>query len=878
MNCSVAPGHTLKLLAGLPKPVVAKRYFRISEAGQGFDGIIDDVAVFNTALTRQEIMELYKGGAAARGKDSAWIGTMPMRIFDRARYGQVACEVDFRGLAGLPQDCSVRVTLQPLPARTAIKTVTLAAIPEEGKKEFTFNLTGQPEGRYEISAVVMQGEKVVMEKSAAFEYPTPPVRLPAPQEASVAAMPAVAAPMPYQVVLGAGGGFTLNAGGKRFAVESLFSYPNGGENGWMTDAPAARPEAQWRADRSEPDAATRLITSEGTSYRVSRRMELRENRIVIQDTFTNKGKEPVGILLSHRIRPLQGLWEEGFLSGYNHVRPQAALSINYNPTLFLRTAGMGLGVIALDDVFIMQSKGEFAPAAARLLTDNFALDGGASYTLEWAIYPTASGEYYDFINAVRRDEGRNGVTLQGAFTTSGSIPRDELLARWNIKYLSVGQLSNPPDDPGISLEGIEFIEYPKIRAALRQVCDNLARSHPDIQRVFHIAHNLYATNKPNEKFPDSRIIGADGKQGLIAPYSAYFSKQRVAEGWNWYGYYPTLTNSFSKALLQSVDVMFDDMHATGGFMDGFSKPYAGEETFDQWDGHTAEIDPKTKLILRKKGDVVLLSQDAMIAFARKITGRGGAVIVNNAIITRSIGREQIIVDKENTESPYVHLAQTPVSLGRYLSTERDAYLEVLRKLSLGNLHFFYPGDGLWPLNSYVPSHDHVVCQMYPITVQEVHAGWVKGSDRLVTMNSGTYGWPGDRDLHCLHFYDAYGWEAPHSFYTTVDEAGVRTAMKCGENEMAVLRKIPVTLSAAGRVNVLCTQYDAQGVNLLLNGEGKATLELRNGEFKLQPGAEYKVEGGEAGSVRADAAGKVALEITLHGQTTVRVMPAAQGKQ
>ena len=131
--------------------------------------------------------------------------------------------------------------------------------------------------------------------------------------------------------------------------------------------------------------------------------------------------------------------------------------------------------------------------------------------------------------------------------------------------------------------------------------------------MFHIAHPLYATDKPDEKFPDSRIIGPDGRQTAYGGrdntkyYSKYFEPQQVEQGYRWFAFYPTTKNSFGKAMLQGVDMMLgDEIGCTGMFADGYTHSYGGWYTYDRWDGHTVEIDPKTKTVKRKMGAVNLL--------------------------------------------------------------------------------------------------------------------------------------------------------------------------------------------------------------------------------------------------------------------------------
>ena len=864
----------------LRPPAPATAPFAIGAKEQSFDGLIDDLKIFRRALSSGEIMAAFRKDAKAHAKDASWIGTLKLKLFDRFSRRQALCEVDFRGIPELARGESISVALHRK-GGDVVASHTVNAIPESAKKDFVFRLDNLDEGDYEVRVMLQRGERVRTRDVVSFHYPPRPPVVLSPDRKKAPPLPPQPKVFPYKVEVTRHGGLDLTLGKERFTVDSLFSFPSGGDNGFLYEGGKAHgSEASWEITSETANGTTQRVTGEGAWYRVRRRIEKHPRRVVIKDTFTNKKDDPVGIIISHRIRPGRGRWKDCRLSGYAHSRGAKGRPISYNPTLFLRTADLGLGVIALDDVFIMQARGEYAPESGRLYAENFAVDGHASYTLEWALYPTASGSYYDFINQVRKDEGRNHVTLQGSLVTSsiGAAPNDTLLDRWGIKIVATSCLSFPPDDRGISLEGIEFIEHPKVRALLRKKHEALGRKHPDVKRIFHIAHSIYATNRPAELFPDSRVIKADGTQAMLGSEdyykrTNYFSEQRKKEGWRWWSFYPTLENSFGKALLRSVDVMFDEMGAQGGFMDGFSHPYGAAYTYDKWDGHTADIDPRTKKITRLRGDLVLLSQDALIAFVRKINARGGLVVANNAVITRSIGRENIIVDKENQESPYVHLAQTPVSLGRYISTETDAYQEVLRKLAWGNLHFFYPGSPIYPCTTYKPTHRHVACRMYPITVQEIYAGCVKGNERLITMNSGVYAWPGDPQLHAVHTYDSRGWEVPHAFFTTKDNESVRTALELGKDEVAVVRKIPVRLNASAPVNVLCTRHDERAIQLIMNGRGAVSFTVGNGEFPVKARAAYVVTAKAARTCKADAAGRLTFDLALDGPVTVCITRA-----
>ena len=71
--------------------------------------------------------------------------------------------------------------------------------------------------------------------------------------------------------------------------------------------------------------------------------------------------------------------------------------------------------------------------------------------------------------------------------------------------------------------------------------------------------------------------------------------------------------------------------------------------------------------------------------------------------------------------------------------------------------------------------------MFPITVEEIHAGWIKGKERIITKLPGVYGWHGERDLHIGYHYDGRGTHIPSTFLTTVGPhgRGLRTEIGLG---------------------------------------------------------------------------------------------------
>ena len=858
-----------------------KRPITISHPVQSFAGLIEDLAIYRRALGAGEIVKAYQQGAAVRGKDASWIGKIKLNLYSHYGQGSLLAAANLAGV--LPLDADQQASLELGRAgQKPIQVEIVKTMPDTGRYECTFPIKDLPEGKYQIAAMVRDADgKVTSQSVATFAVPYEPVTAAAPNEKIVPLLPKPAAPADYQFELGAGGGFTIQVGADQYPVESAFSWPNGDFNLLSATPPVkGQCEPDWKATTRKTDESTYQVSASGKFYTIERTIRLRPTHVNVQDKITNKTAQAVGILLRNTIDTTGRGIIAGRLGGMETKQSKANSEIKSNPTVFLRKPGLGLGLVALDDVFIVQAKADFNFDRSALGSTQFALDQGASYTLEWSLYLNSTGDYYDFINQVRKDEKRNGKVEGGlalyydrSFKRRG-IPTREYADLRNIKYLNLNGLEFPADDPDISLNGIEFLQgYPKEMALMKEQIAAIQKMHPGMQVMFHVAHSLYNTNKPEQTFPDSRVLNADGKQATYDQGSVqrYTSKERMAQGWNWWIYYPSLDNSYGKELLRSVDYMVDVLGCKGVFMDGFMWAYSGEYTYDRWDGHTVEIDPATKTITRKVGSVLLLSQDAMVAFSRKMRDKDGQVVANNSIITRTIGKETyIIYDAELQEGPWTHLAPsvTTLSHSARFTNEKEFYYDALNKLKWGSLTFYY-GDYPNAGKDFF-TRPPIVARMYPITFEEIHSYYVKGQERLITAKPGVYGWRGDRDLHMAYRYDAQGWEIPADYLTTVDGDSVRTDVTLAPREAAVIRKVPVRLKASSPVNVVFRQYDGQGVALGLNGQGEARLTVADGEFAIKPAAAYLVRTATETRATADSQGVLTFTCQLNGATEMSV--------
>ncbi len=840
-----------------------------------FAGFIDDVRVHARCLSPSDIVHYYNLGA--RGKklepiDTATLGRPVLEPFFYPDSERIVLSVDFASARPISKDAQARVELTRLGASDTgpLQTRTLNPHAARCEDEIEFSLKGLPDGQYDLRVSLRNptddpGRLPETSQSLRFQLPlAPPASLPAPTAKTVAQLPAAVAPPPYDLQVGHDGGITLNVKGRAFRIASAYSYPSGGLNRMGGDTAGTEPS--WKVTTEIVGTNRFRGTGTGAYYRLDRAIEPTPSRVMIRDTFTNTSSDVVGITISNHVA----------------VGNDRSLRVTMmgSPSLFVGSAGCGVGLVALDDLYQIQQRTGFANGLAEVRTDHFGLDKGASYTIEWALYPTATDDYYDFINQVRADEGLNGrVEGSFAFVDRRVPPTRELVALKNLKYASIGCLGFPPDDPEVSLEGYEFTEYPKESAELKKTMGETRQMHTGIRSMFHVAHALYATNKPTELFPDSRAVDASGRQFHYGPdsiqyYGSYFSKKRFQDGWRWWLFYPTLENRFGKEMLRRTEFMVKELGATGMWADGFISGYIpGYYSYDRWDGHSVDIDPKTKLVVRKKNCVPFVALPVLKKTVQIISDHGGTVITNGEPGSRSLWRMNMLSSCETSGGDskpigLLHLGRSVTALGNPLAVrnQRDVYRDILGKLEFGSLYFWY-GD------ADRMTHKTIVEHMYPITFETIHAGIVRGKERIVTSRSGIYGWPDDRSLSVVHLYDARGEKSPHAFVTSADASGVRTEVSLQPGQSAVVERLPMTVTSTSPINVRVTRYDVEGIRLDVNGQGPLTLAIQTGRFAVAPGRNYEVAlGRQTSAATADSNG-IIVRAAPSGLLTIGVRRA-----
>jgi hypothetical protein len=197
-----------------------------------------------------------------------------------------------------------------------------------------------------------------------------------------------------------------------------------------------------------------------------------------------------------------------------------------------------------------------------------------------------------------------------------------------------------------------------------------------------------------------------------------------------------MENSFGKAMLNAIDFMLEEIGTSGMYADGFVSGYARGYTYNAWDGHSGQIDPKTRAVQRKMANVTLMALPVLKAVCRKVAAKGGVVITNGQAGPRSLWKEHYFTTCETSGGDQLpisrlHVGPTVTAFGdpQRIKTRRDPYRDILAKLNGGALYFYYDDK------DYAVEERMLARHMYPFTLEELHAGWTKGKERIITRST-----------------------------------------------------------------------------------------------------------------------------------------------
>ena len=152
---------------------LGKRYFR---------GLMDDVRVYNRALSHTEIITQCKAEAELRGADISELMKPKLSITSYPASGRMLVGVNYQLMKPIPAGMAFSVFVRRPGERRALARARIAAPAERNQTEVIFDLQGAPAGELEVTAYALQppekGKKPLFGKAGRqmVKWPEPDAR------------------------------------------------------------------------------------------------------------------------------------------------------------------------------------------------------------------------------------------------------------------------------------------------------------------------------------------------------------------------------------------------------------------------------------------------------------------------------------------------------------------------------------------------------------------------------------------------------------------------------------------------------------------------------------------------------------------------------
>jgi hypothetical protein len=469
----------------------------------------------------------------------------------------------------------------------------------EGTNVVTLSAGGLSESHYKANGILDRKPSVVFGKFEVRQESEPTWLKRTVEKAARAEFVPERGKTPFTLMKTRAGGkeeLALKSMGKELALKSVFSLPGGGE--------------------VELGAGKILKTP---FYTIERKIYRRENRIEFFDTLTSKTNELIGVKVRYEMA------QPNFGKVYVAGDPSACAEEfegGRNPSVFgvMDDGAGGVGIIAEDDVFRVQSLQYCRGGYFGIRTDTLALPPGKAVTLEWSVYPVKSGDYWDFVNAVRRDWDVN-FPIIGSFNLSMNCYKNATREGSNRSSRNMGLGLNTFGCHFWNHIGGKYAEYkdciwgmgkssPKVRVMIdktrsieedpeimnrfERMCIAKCRDFTPHVKVLTYLHTQISVDTLDEKYEECRMVNAKGK------------KMNYNGGATQKIFVPTKDNLFGRDFIKLTDWYLKSFDLDGIYLDEInhcnSRKYYGDKL---WDGVTVELDEKNN-VKRKISFVSLL--------------------------------------------------------------------------------------------------------------------------------------------------------------------------------------------------------------------------------------------------------------------------------
>ncbi len=494
-------------------------------------------------------------------------------------------------------------------------------------------------------------------------------------------------------------------------------------------------------------------------------------------------------------------------------------------------------------------KNNFIKKETLIENKNTFMPAGESITFESKLYLSNKGlDYFNFINLIRAQKALNSE-ISGPFNFFHIINNADLLDDDKAlkEYLTRSGLKIVALTPWLDYDNYNkssksFITRKEYLRLFKNAKEKIRAADPSIRVLGCIQSNLVAvSSETRQKVMGNSLPIKSGvishltkeqslilkaalpewseddliysKDDLLVVEHSIYGDEEIPE--LSFATEPRLGGRQEKLISEQIYFLLNEVGLDGIYLDQFNQAdisFLQRFTYNRDDRVSADIDPKTGQIIRTYTDLAL----STIAFQEKIIDKfsnlDSLLVANTYPIDEYMNRPEIYRFGEgfwsmistnfyNTKKRprlSIDLAKghfsSPIGLTisnwAYYVDERDRsrliFRNIIYNLAHGNIPYFAHAysDSAHGLINDMPSD--VMQSIYPIEIQKIGNGWVKGKNKLITAVSKKITWT-HKEKPSLLFFDDNGKFTQGTAILNKLESGYEVDIKISDwNELAIL--------------------------------------------------------------------------------------------
>ncbi len=326
-----------------------------SPQSPNFKGMVDKVRVYDYAISQEKIMAHFQ---AEKGNylDLTWHNRVKVTPYHYQAREEILVEADYEKMLPLKGTGQLEVTLsRKEKPEDIIEQQVLGQVSEIGMAEVNLSCRNLSDGNYLVRVRLTDDHGAYPVEEFTFSYPRKPRPLVSPTESVAPPLPPKREPGSFGFKLSKGGGFSLTIKELHYPFESRISWPNGDFNRLTaTDTLHRKGEKTWKVSVQATGENRYEVEAEGDFYTIHREIEVFSTHVYVKDRYTNTTNQDLGILIYNETPVKLEQITRSWLSGYERRGRQAMLSYpHYSLSAFLTDANTGLGIIPIDDVYVV---------------------------------------------------------------------------------------------------------------------------------------------------------------------------------------------------------------------------------------------------------------------------------------------------------------------------------------------------------------------------------------------------------------------------------------------------------------------------------------------------------------------------------------------